>query len=245
MEFSRIAFAYKSDEGHRARISLMQTPTQDQILFDGRVKLSEQLAAQAAVDDSGNFRARLLLEGSGCGLSLGGGRTGEETIANFSAHTERAWLSGSYGTARGAQCRLVFGDIPKNRSELAGEFTSPGANDISLYPDQTIRPSIGANPSFGLLAASPHAFLAEETGSFVLDFQIQENIRISGRAALRMGDLGAAKQAWVAVGAFQNLIQDEPGISLEAGATLWGGSVRILTEVKDEPTIGLMFSIPF
>jgi hypothetical protein len=155
------------------------------------------------------------------------------------------WFSGSYGTERGAQFRLVLGNIPRNRSDLAGEFTSPGANDISRYSDQTVRSSVGASPAFGLLAAAPNAFLDERVGSVVVDLQFQENIRIAGRAALRLGDVGPASQTWVAVGAFHNLADDESGMTMEVGAKLGSGTVRILSEVKEDPNIGLLFTIPF
>ena len=70
-------------------------------------------------------------------------------------------------------------------------------------------------------------------------------MRVSGRAVVRIGDLGPAKQTWFAAGAVRDLMKEESALTLEVGTKLWGGNVRVLGEVKEDPTIGLLFTIPF
>jgi hypothetical protein len=247
MDFSRFAFGYRNEKREGLRITYDSTPLKDQLMLDGRFDLTEHITAQGIVDDSGNFRIRGLLHDGPNSLSIAGGKSGDEAVFNVSANTDKLWVSGSYSESRGIQGRLVLGDIPKNRSDLYGGVDIPGANDISLFPDQTVKPTIGNKPTLGMLALAPQTFLSQDPGSMVLDISGQENQRISARGALRLEDLGPAKNPWIAAGTYYDLTSEKIGFTIEAGAKALGGEIRLMTEFKEgtAPVVGVLYQVKF
>jgi hypothetical protein len=242
-----VAVGFESKDKNRLRITYSETPSDEQFLIDGRVKLTDELTVQAAVDDSGNFRVRSLHEWGTNGISVAFGSSDTDFTSNVSFHTSQIWASTSYSESRGFGGRLVLGDIPKNRSDLFGEFSRPGANDISLVPDQTVRTFVGTAPAFGLLAFAPDTFLDDEPGSMVLDVRAQENVRASAQGTLRLGDLGPLQSSWVSAGAFYDLSRESLGGQVEIGTKIGAVDLRIQAEFneQEEAALGLYLKVAF
>lgn len=246
-EFNRLALGVEATNKSRLRFTYSETPTDEQLLVDGRLKFTEEFTVQGALDNDGNFRVRGLFEWGNSGASVAFGRSGDDFVNNVSFHTPHVWISGSYSDTRGFGGRLVLGDIPKNRSDLFGEFSAPGTNDISLVPDQTVRTFVGANPSFGLLAFAPDTFLADEPGSVVLDLRAQENTRASAHVTARLGNLGVFTNNWASAGVYHDFSDEYFGTQLEVGTALGAVNLRLQAELKEDQdaTLGLYLKIPF